>query len=324
MDKKKILLTNKYEGLPYDVLKNAIGEDFYLEMLDSVTQECLERQIADADYLLVSGRLKIDENSISKAEKLKMIQRTGVGLDNMNIDCFKQYGIPLYVNKGVNAQSVAEHTIMLILATLRRVCFVNNQLRDGIWKKQQTGLTTHELYGKTVGIIGMGSIGKLVAEKLQGFFVRILYFDDYRLPNEDEDRLNISFASKEELLKCSDIVSLHCSYNAEVGYVLSEKEFELMKDGSIIINTARGKLIDETALVKYLKNGKLIGCGIDTFEEEPMNFDSELLKFDDAILTSHIAGVTFEAFERMMRSGIDNIKSFDNGYLEDIQFLQVS
>ena len=319
--KKTILLSNHYDEKPFTILQSIVGEEFELKMLSSATQECLEASVRDADYLLVSGRLYIGESVIKNAPRLKMIQRTGVGMDNMDLECFRKHQIPLYVNAGVNAVSVAEHTVMLMLATLRKAYKVNNQLRSGVWKKQATGLTTHELRGKKVGIVGMGTIGKHVVEMLSGFGVEILYFDMQRLSAEQEQMLGVVYTDLKKLLAQVDIITLHCPANGQ--YLLDFEEFACMKDGVIIINTARGSLIHTNALVDALKTGKVSGCGIDTYESEPVDSNHPLLEFENAILSPHIAGVTYESFHRMLACGIENIKKFDSGNEKELEEYRV-
>lgn len=317
--KKTLLLSNHYEGIPLQILKKAVGDRFRLMVLDRADRAELIRKVPEADYLLVSGRLQIDREVIDKADRLKMVQRTGVGLDNMDLACLKEHGIPLFVNRGVNAVSVAEHTLMLMLGTLKRAYAVNLQMRQGIWKKQATGLTTHELSGKTIGIIGAGSIGQAVIRLLSGFQVNILYYDPYRLPSGKEEELGISYVELEDLLARADLVSLHCAYDPEKGYVIAEKELSLMKNGAVLINTARGRLVKESALIKALESGKLSACGIDTFEEEPPAGVSRLAAYDQVLLSPHVAGVSYEAFSRMMELAADNIALFDQGKTDEIQ-----
>ncbi|MBQ1387002.1 MAG: phosphoglycerate dehydrogenase [Erysipelotrichales bacterium] len=316
---KTVLLTNKYDGVPLAILEQAIAGRFELRMLDEVTQEDLEKKVHEADYLLVSGRLKVTRELLAKAKNLKMIQRTGVGLDNIDFDAVKEYGIPFYVNFGVNSISVAEHAVMLILAVMRRICAVDAQIRKGVWKKQATGLSTHQLYGKTVGVIGMGNIGKHVAEILRGFGVRILYFDQYRLKPEEEEKYGVTYCLKEEVLKESDVVTLHCSLDPKGGYVIGKEELGMMKDGAILINTARGKLVDTKALKEALENGHLAGAGIDTYEEEPVKPDNPLLTLPNTTLSPHIGGLSYESFSRMMELAMQNVCAFDCGQKEMIE-----
>lgn len=316
---KTLLLSNHYEGKPYEILKGAVGDKFHLEVLDSASQEELESKAAIADYILVSGRLKINQTVLNNAKNLKMVQRTGVGLDNMDLEALKAAGIPLYVNYGVNANSVAEHALMLMLEVLRQTYWVNKRIRDGIWKKQETGLNTHELAGKTVGLVGIGNIGRRVAELLSVFRVNVLYYDKYPLSTEQEETLGVKFCEFEELLKVSDIVSLHCAKNSDNTHLISEKELQMMKQDAVLINTARGGLVDTNALDKALSEGKLLGAGIDVFEEEPILENNPLLKHDNAILSPHISGVSYEAFARMMQMAVENIEAFDKGMQDQIE-----
>ena len=156
----KILHTARYTGIPWEILKSVVPDGFEVKTLDELNYDCLVREAADADYFLVSGRLPIDEGVLSAAKHLKMIQRTGVGTEMLDVEAIKSYGIPVYVNAGVNAQSVAEHTLTLMLAALKRLPQINAQTHNGVWKKQQVGVTTHELKGKTVALVGMGNIGR--------------------------------------------------------------------------------------------------------------------------------------------------------------------
>lgn len=313
----KILLSNHYEGAPLAILKQAIAGDFELEVLDALSVDELRERIADADYLLVSGRMRIDGETLACARKLKMIQRTGVGLDSLDLDCIKERGIPLYVNQGVNSTSVAEHALYLILAALRRSYFVNRQIRSGIWKKQETGLTTHELAGKTVGVVGMGNIGRKVARRVAAFDARILYYDAYRLNPEDEAALGVEFCSMGDLLAHADVVTLHCPANGD-GPLIGASELARMRDGAIIINTARGSLVDMDALVAALNSGKLAAAGIDVFDSEPIAADHPILACDNAVLSPHIGGVTYEAFASMMEGAVGNMRAFERGDLAAI------
>ena len=320
---KTLLLTNHYEGAALDILKNAVNGDFNLCVLDTADRECLLKAVPGADYLLVSGRLQIDDEVLTKASKLKMIQRTGVGLDNMDLDAVKRHGIPLYVNAGVNAGSVAEYAVMLMLSCLRRSYFVNTQMRKGIWKKQATGLTTYELSGKTVGLVGAGKIGRYVAGLLKAFGVKLLYTDKIRLDDSVETELALEYVPFEELLGRSDIVSLHCSFDKDSGALMGEKEFALMKDGAVFINTARGGLVDGQALLKALDDNKLSSCGLDVFCEEPLPKDHPFLNRDDVLLSPHIAGVSRDAFISMMQGGVENIRCFDENRCDEIEHSRI-
>ena len=314
----KILLTNHYEGKPAEIIKSAVPDGFELEMLESVSQQELEGKVKEAEYLLVSGRLKINRTVLGNAQNIKMIQRTGVGLDSIDLEYIRNHDIPFYVNKGVNAQSVAEHTILLMLASLRNLVEINENTKRGIWKKQAQGVCTHELCGKTVGLIGMGAIGRKVAGMLKAFGAEVLYNDVSKMKQEDENALGIKFSTREEIIEKSDIISLHCPLTDDTHHMINDRAVNKMKNGVILINTARGGLIDEAALINGIKNGKIAGAGIDVYEKEPVD-NSEVLNLQNVITTPHIGGVTYDSFYQMMYQAMRNIEMFDKGQLQEIE-----
>lgn len=314
----KILLTNHYEGKPAEIIKSAVPDGFELEMLESVSQQELEGKVKEADYLLVSGRLKINRTVLENAQNIKMIQRTGVGLDSIDLEYIRNHDVPFYVNKGVNAQSVAEHTILLMLASLRNLVEINENTKRGIWKKQAQGVCTHELCGKTVGLIGMGAIGRKVAGMLKAFGAEVLYNDVSKMKQEDENTLGIKFSTREEIIEKSDVISLHCPLTDDTRHMINDRAVNKMKNGVILINTARGGLIDEAALINGIKNGKIAGAGIDVYEKEPVD-NSEVLNLQNVITTPHIGGVTYDSFYQMMYQAMRNIEMFDKGQLQEIE-----
>ncbi|MBR5420267.1 MAG: 2-hydroxyacid dehydrogenase [Lachnospiraceae bacterium] len=310
---KKVLLSNRYEGELRAILMQANDGRFDLEMLPEVSREAFHELAHDADYIISSGKLGIDEELLKNAPKLKMIQRTGVGVDRIDLDAMKRYGIPLYVNRGVNAVSVAEYTLMLILAALKRHRLVDAHMRAGAWDKTAEGVKTRELAGRTVGLIGMGKIGSAVARMLSGFDTDVIYTCPHRKSAEEEERFSIRYTDLDTLLAQSDIVSLHCPYDKDKGCMIGERELALMKDGAVLVNTARGRLVDEAALIRALENGKLSACGMDTFAEEPLPKDSVLRSVDRLLLSPHIAGLSYESYERMLFGAFRNIALFDEG-----------
>ncbi len=315
---KKILLSNKYGSGPFEILNSVIPEGFCFEMLDEVTQENFEIKVKDADYILASGRLKINKAIIDNASRLKMIQRTGVGLDSLDVQSIIAKDIPVYVNQGVNSGSVAEHTILLILACLRNLIDINNNTKNGIWEKQSQGIKTHELATQTVGIIGMGHIGQAVAKILKAFGCQIFYYDAFRLTENLERELGINYCEFENILINSDIITLHCPLTENTREIINTCSISKMKDGVIIVNTARGKLINEKDLLQGIESNKISFAGLDVYEEEPIK-NPDLIKCDKIIATPHIAGVTYDAFYRMMHDAMRNIELFDKGQLNDIE-----
>lgn len=317
---KRILHTARYTGTPWEILKSVVPEGFEVKTLDELNYDCLIREAVDADYLLVSGRLPIDEGVLSAAKRLKMIQRTGVGTEMLDVEAIKRHNIPVYVNAGVNAQSVAEHTLTLILACLKRLPQINQQTHQGIWKKQQVGVTTRELKGKTVALVGMGNIGRLVAQMLQAFGAKIIYTDVVRQSVETEQRLGLAYYdSFEAMLPEADILSFHCPLVKENTEILNQRTLAMMKKGAIVVNTARGKLINPNDLYEALVSGHLSAAALDTHYEEPIKEGYKLAELDNVILTPHIGGLSYEAFHQMMADAIENMVAFEEGRLAEIE-----
>lgn len=316
----KILHTARYTGIPWEILRSVVPNCFTVETLDGLSYDNLIRQVVDADYLLVSGRLPIDESVLSAAKHLKMIQRTGVGTEMLDVDTIMKHGVPVYVNAGVNAQSVAEHTLTLMLASLKRLPQINNQTHEGVWKKQQVGVTTRELKGKTVALVGMGNIGRLVAGMLQPFGAKLIYTDVVRQSEEIEQLLGLSYYdSFEAMLPEADILSFHCPLTPDNTEILNRRSLAMLKQGAIVINTARGKLINPNDLFEELENGHLSSAALDTHYEEPIKGGYKLAELDNVILTPHIGGLSYEAFHSMMKGAIDNIVAFEEGRFEEIE-----
>lgn len=315
----KILHTARYTGLPLQILQKACPKGFSVKTLDEATHDQLIKEATDADYFLVSGRLPIDKTVLDNAPRLKMIQRTGVGTEMMDLEEISKRGIPVYVNAGVNARSVAEHTLTLMLACLKRLPQINQQTHEGVWKKQQTGVTTRELHGKTVALVGMGNIGHLVAKLLQPFGAKVIYTDVVRQSKEVETSLGLTYCdSFEALLSQCDIISFHCPLTKENTEMLNKRTLAMMKYGSIIVNTARGKLINPDDLHDALRSGHLAGAALDTHYEEPIKEGYRLAELDNVILTPHIGGLSREAFESMIYGAMQNIEAFEAGRLDEI------
>jgi len=316
----KILHTYRYTGTPWEILKSVVPDGYTIKTLDCPTQEQLVKEAIDADYFLVSGRLLINEEVLANAPKLKMIQRTGVGIDMLDKEAIKRRNIPVYVNAGVNARSVAEHTVTLILSCLKNLPLISTNVKNGIWKKQETGVSCNELYGKTVAMIGMGNIGRITAGILHAFGANVIYTDIVRQSEDVEKSLGISFrASFDELLPDADILSFHCPLTDQNQKILNAESIRKMKDNAIVVNTARGKLIDEEALYKALISGRIRAAGLDVHYEEPMLENNPLKTLDNVILTPHIAGLSFESFQNMMKNAVENIVAFDRRDFEIIK-----
>lgn len=315
---KTILLTNKYSEATLQIVQHEIQEGFEIRFLSEQTQDALINEVASADFILAGGRLKISKEVLDRAKRLQMIQRSGVGLDALDLDAIKGHRIPLYVNQGVNAESVAEHTLLLMLSCLRKLPTINQNTKNGIWKKQEQGVQTTELKGKTVGIVGMGNIAKTLVALLKPFRVRILYNNLVQMPNEFEQENNMTFVGVDELLRYSDIVTIHCALTSETRNLINTETLDFMRDGAVLINTARGEIVDPVAVADALISGKLSYAALDVHVQEPIPENYALKDIENVILTPHIAGVTADSFRTMMHDAFRNIECFDRGELDAI------
>jgi len=312
----KILITTCPDANSKNILEQELPEGFSLFILSEITKEELLTKVADIEYLLVSGRLPIDKDVLLTANNLKMVQRTGVGIEMIDLEVLKSKKIPLYVNRSINSYCVAEHTILLILSALRQLPLADSSTKSGKWVRHELAMHNYELRNCTVGLIGLGSIGTRVAELLKPFNVSIIYYKRNKLDSEEEKMLGVSYKTLAELLDESDIISLHCPLTKETKNIIGRQEISKLRKGAIVINTSRGGLIDEKALALYLKSGHIKAAGLDVFSEEPLNTDNPLLKLDNVTLTPHIAGITSQSYREMIKEAFNNIKLFSQGNID--------
>lgn len=321
--KPTILLTNQYAPQVLELIAGEAGSDFRLISFERPTHSDIVTNVPHADYLLVGGRIPIDIKVLDAAVRLQMVQRTGVGLDSMDLDAARARGIPVYLNPGVNAQSVAEHTLLLMLAALRRLPTVHETVRTGRWQKHELGIRNRDLCGRRVALVGMGHIGRAVARLLQPFDVSLRYYRPTRLPVDDERTLGLKYQVLDELIEDADVLSLHCPLNDETRGLLSRDRIARMKVGSVVINTARGGLVDEAALIEALCSDRLGAAALDVFAQEPMAPDNPLRRLDNVVLTPHLGGITFDSFLRMMQKAFHNIRCFEAGKFDAIAELRL-
>ncbi|MGC8976826.1 MAG: phosphoglycerate dehydrogenase [Candidatus Ratteibacteria bacterium] len=288
MGEVKVLITEPFEEEGKDIL---IREGFKVDEVGKVSLNDLVKIIPYYDVLIVRSGTKVTKEVIEKGENLKIIGRAGVGLDNIDIDAATSFGIIVMNAPEGNTISAAEHTIGLIFALARNIPIANQTLKNGKWEKKKFVGT--ELYGKTLGVIGLGRIGRRVSHIAKGIGMKVIGYDPY--VNEEEIReLGITMMNFEGVIKQADILTFHLPLNEETYHLISEKEFEMMKDGVMIINCARGGIIDEDALYKYLKKGKVKGAALDVFEKEPIE-SSPLFEFENVVVTPHLGASTKEA-----------------------------
>ena len=246
------------------------------------------------------------------APHLKLVQMLSAGYDKADLDAARKSKIPLCANGGANSTAVSEHAVLLMLAVSRRLITQHVNVTGGRWHGNSPP-QVHEVRDRTLGIIGLGTIGKKVARLALAFGMKVHYYDIARLKEEQEDALNVRFRLLPEILRTSDIVSLHVPLNDSTHHLLGAQELAMMKKSAVIVNTARGPVIDEKALTEALSKNQLFGAGLDVFDEEPTPPDNPLLKLDNVILTAHLAGPTFESNITRLRNGFDNVQRIARG-----------
>ncbi|RLF81021.1 3-phosphoglycerate dehydrogenase [Thermococci archaeon] len=288
----KVLVAAPLHEKAIEVLKNAGLEVVYEEYPD---QDRLKGLVKDVSGIIVRSKPKVTKEIIDAAPSLKVIARAGVGLDNVDVEYAKSKGIEVVNAPTASSRSVAELAVALMFNIARKVAFADRKIREGAWPKKQC--MGFELEGKTLGVIGFGRIGYNVAKIAKTIGMDIILYDVYK--NEERAReLGAEFVELEELLKNSDVITIHVPLLESTYHLIDEEKLKLMKPTAVLINTSRGPIVDNNALVKALQEGWIAGAALDVFEEEPLPKDHPLTKFDNVVLTPHIGASTVEAQER--------------------------
>ena len=291
-----------------DLALTMLPEGYELNVVDRAAPD-FPRLMADAEYWMGFARTGMDESFFRAAPKLRLVQLISAGYDRIDIEAARRAGVPIANNGGSNSVSVAEHTLMLILAVLKRAVWLHSNVVAGRWRVG--GFDDNRLYelsGKTVGIVGLGNIGKKVARRVQVFDAQAIYYDIVRLSEAEEDALGTRFVLLEELLRTADVVTLHVPLTESTHRMMSTRAFGLMKPSAILISTCRGPVVDEHALHRALSSGQIAGAGLDVMTEEPPAVKHPLFGLDNVIITPHMAGPTWENWPRAFRNSYDNIQ----------------
>lgn len=270
--------------------------------------------LADAEYFvgLTSGQMS--DEFFRAAPKLKLVQLVSAGYDRVDIGAARRARVPVSNNGGANSIAVAEHAMLLMLAVNRRLHWQHANVVAGRWRgNDPASVRLYELHGKTLGIIGLGSIGKKVARYARAFNMTVSYFDIMRLTEDGEDALGARFRSLPEILRGSDVVSLHVPLTPSTHKLIGARELGLMKSSAILINTCRGPVVDEAALYEALSSGRIAAAGLDVFEEEPTPPNNPLFHLDNVILTPHLAGPTWDNQSARFRNAFDNVQRVERG-----------
>lgn len=274
--------------------------------------ESVEDALDDIDrYDAVIVRVAdLDADVIDRADTLRVIAKHGAGLDNVAVDAASRRGIVVCNTPGANARSVGEHAVTLLFALRRNLRPADRHVRSGKWDRSE--FTGHELTGDTLGLFGFGAIAHEVADLVQGMGQTVLTYDPY-VPDDEIPARVARVTEFSDLFARSDAVSIHAPLTDETHHAVSTDELEALGERGILINSSRGPIVDEAALLEALETGALGGAGLDTFEEEPPGEDHPLYDRDDVLLTPHVGGVTDEALARMSKRSARNIRSVYNG-----------
>lgn len=289
----------RYSSEPVDLLKN---NGFHIEWSDSLRLDLLKK--ADA---IILGTGKLSADMIEKSS-LKIIARHGVGVDNVDLAKATELGIPVTITVNANTVSVAELTIGLIFALSRKLIDVHKELSQNKNFSSPVGI---ELFRKTLGIIGFGAIGRETAKRALCLGMKVIAYDPF-VDKETMKKYSVEYADMETLLKTSDFVSLHLPLNQSTRKMIGKREIQMMKKTAFLINTSRGGIVDETALVEALKENQIAGAALDAFEVEPLPENSMLYDCPKLILTPHIGAHTYEAIYNMNMMAAQSVIDFFN------------
>jgi phosphoglycerate dehydrogenase-like enzyme len=302
----KIVCTDPLPPALVDTCRRMAPDGVAFEAVPTWDEEDFARLAADADALLVIHR-QVDARLLALAPRARLIQRSGVGYENIDLEAAAAAGIPVAYAPGANAGAVAEHAIMLMLVLVKRFLAAEQATRGGRWPQMelaQAGIG--DLAGATVGLVGLGHIGRAVAERLVAFGSRIAYYARHRVDAATEARCRATYMPLPELLSSSQIVSLHLPLSEATYHLIGEEQLVLMPRGSILINVSRGGLVDEAALRRAIESGHLAGAGLDTIEHEGEE-GNPFTDLPQVVVTPHVAGPTRRGIDAMLQRSFANI-----------------
>ncbi len=312
MEKKRVIVSESIAEEGLKILEAALEVD----NRPGISRGDLLEIIDQYDALIVRSVTKVNEELIKKATRLKVVGRAGNGVDNIDVDVCTRYGVVVANTPDSNTISAAEQTMSLLLSSVRNTAWANNVLKGGTWDR--TPFRGTELYGKTVGIVGLGRIGSMIATRLKAFNMKVIAYDPY-ISEERFERFGAERkGTLEELVRESDVITVHTPRNEETMHMINEQILQLAKDGVRVVNCARGGIIEESALVKGLESGKIASAGLDVYEKEPA-YDNPLFNFNNTVCTPHLGADTFEAQKRVGETIAEQvIKALEGGIVPNV------
>ncbi len=269
--------------------------------------------LRDTEYLVGYADKDMDDAFYGNASSLKLIQLISAGYDKVDIDAARRAGVAICNNGGANSGPVAEHALMFMLTLARQLLRQHEGVARARWQRSAISREAFTLDGRTLGIVGLGTIGKKTARLGRAFGMNVQYYDVLRLTEEEEAQLGARFRLLDEILRTSDFVSAHVPLTTHTYRMFGKDQFARMKASAFFINTARGEIVDERALVEALTNGTIAGAGLDVFEQEPPAADNPLLKQKNVVLSAHLAGPIWDTQYQKFRNAFDNIQRVARG-----------
>ncbi len=316
MTEPLVVLLYSTRFIPPDVLSfltASVPSGFRWQPVEqSAPQAVRAQEFAAADYIFAYPG-DPTRSELANAPRLKLFQLLSAGHDWLDLPLFRELGIPVASNDGANSTSTAEHALLLMLALLKQLPLHHTATMSGEWLAMQQTLHMRELRGKVVGLVGFGRIAKLLAQRLRAFEATVLYTKATRAAADEERAHQVQYRPLDQLLAESDIVSLHAPLTAATRGLIDARALLCMRRGGWLVNTARGALVDEAALVDALRTGHLSGAGLDAFAHEPLAMDSPLLQLPSVVLTPHIAGVTRDAWVHRLAQAWSNVQRVQSG-----------
>lgn len=309
---QKIALLQPIAGEMAEIIQSLLPEGFTATAVKGRSVEDLKAEVADADYALWWD-VPVPAEVLAAGPKLKLLHKWGVGIDNIDLEYCRKHGIQVARTTGSNAAPVADFTIGLMLALARRIVPAHNSTAAGGWAKNEVWKQSVMLTGKTVGIIGLGAIGKGVAKRLQGFDCRVLYYSRTQLPEDQARAMGVEYRTLDDLLGEVDFLSLNCPLTPETTGMIDAAALAKMKPSAMLINVARGGVVVEADLVAALKAGTIRAAAVDVFDQEPPPADHPLLHMDNVIVTPHCASTAYENSRRSIQHWLGNMVRVSKG-----------
>lgn len=303
----KVLITSnsfgKFDSKPREFMESLGWEVVGNKYHHIMNEEEMMGEVTGVDAIIL-GSDTVSKKVLEKADKLKIISRYGVGIDNIDLEEAKKRNIEVTITRNCNTEAVADYAIGLMLSVMRHISTVDNNLKVGRWKKE-TGIN---LCHKTVGVVGLGSIGRQVVKRLKGFDCKILGYDKF-IDDDYCKENDIEVMELEEIFKKADIITLHVPGNPDGTPIVGAKELNSMKKNTVLINTARASLVDEDALIEALAEHRIYGYGTDVFKREP-HINEKFETLDNVVLSPHTAAVSVEAINLMTNAAVENILGY--------------